>query len=104
AGESGAAPLHGGLGLAPLTDEVDDPLARLQRGELAARGSGCPRRLSHPRTPTRTPRKRAGAAGCPVWADCMGWPLPQLRTPQGIQLAPPASMSSEPQNWGVMPV
>ena len=35
-------------------------------------------------TPTRTLRKRAGAAPWPTCATCIGSPLPQLGTPQSV--------------------
>ena len=59
AGQRRAAPLGGDLGLGPVADQVEHLLA-----EVGRRG--------HHRTPTRTPRKRAGAAECPVWAVCIG--------------------------------
>ena len=39
----------------------------------------------HARTPTLTVAKRPGAAEWPVWATCIGWPLPQLGVPQTCQ-------------------
>jgi hypothetical protein len=91
AGQRRPAVLGGDLGLGPVADTVEDCLADVGGG-------------GHPFTPTRTPRNRAGAAEWPVRAVCIGWPFPQLGTPQWIHSAPPANMSSEPQNSGVMPV
>ena len=71
AGQCRAALLGGDLGLGPVADEVEDLLAEVGRA-------------AHPFTPTRTPRNRAGAAEWPVRAVCIGWPLPQLGTPQWI--------------------
>src|SRR5207253_141017 len=76
AGQRRPARLGGDLGLGPVADEVEDLLAQLG-------GSS-----GHPFTPTRTPRNRAGAAEWPVWAVCIGWPLPQLGTPQWIHSDP----------------
>ena len=58
----------------------------------------------HPLTPIRTRENRAGIAGCPVRPTWTGWPLPQLGVPQNTVSEGPASMSSVPQNRGVMPV
>ena len=41
---------------------------------------------AHARTPTRTLRNRAGAAGWPVWPIWPGWPLPQFGVPQATDL------------------
>ncbi len=54
--------------------------------------------LAHARTPTRTLRKRPGAAGWPVWPVWPGWPLPQLGVPHDT--VSDDSMSSERQNCG----
>src|SRR5688572_29576588 len=58
---------------------------------------------AHRYTPTRTFRKRAGAAPCPVPITCMGSPLPQFGVPQTFQLFSLPIASQEFQNSGVMP-
>ena len=78
------------------------PPARAQR---CAVGRALGRRhRRHPRTPTRIPRKRAGTAGWPVWPICCGWPLPQFGVPQNVHSSRPPSMSSAPQNRGLIAV
>ena len=56
------------------------------------------------RTPTWTPRKRAGQV---PWETCAAWPgcpLPQFVKPCRRHSSRPATASIEPQNCGVMPV
>ena len=60
------------------------------------RGGGKVELGGHARTPTRTLRKRAGAAGCPVCPIWPGWPLPQLGVPHAS--ISDESMSIDDQN------
>ena len=54
--------------------------------------------------PTRTSRKRAGLAPCPVPITCSGWPFPQLGMPHSVQWSRLATRSHEFQNSVVMPL
>src|ERR1700683_2820688 len=54
-------------------------------------------------TPTRTFRKRAGAAPWPVPITCCGWPLPQFGVPHSVHSSREQIASSEFQNSVVMP-
>ena len=59
---------------------------------------------AHPRTPTRTPRKRAGTDGWPVCPTCIGCPLPQFGVPQKVHSDSSPIMSMLPQKRGLIPV
>jgi hypothetical protein len=94
--ERGLLDAHGGLGVGP---GLGADLVQDRGGEVVEVGA-------HPRTPTRTPEKRAGAAPWPVCPTCPGCPLPQLGVPHALHSpgAAPPSMSSDCQNRGPMPV
>ena len=58
----------------------------------------------HRNTPTRTLRKRAGAAPCPVCPNWPGCPFPQLGVPHMFQCFSLQTASHDFQNSGVIPV
>ena len=95
AGQSVAARADLDYGLGPVADRGQDAVADLELA-LAHR--------AHPRTPTRTFRKRAGTAGWPVWPVCTGCPLPQWGVPQKRRSDSLPTRSMDAQNWGPMPV
>src|SRR5206468_10953523 len=112
-GQGLAAPADGDLHLGiprSRADEVDNVVGEIE----AARGVPVGRRhrpaafgrrhRRYPRTPTRTPRKRAGTDGWPVWPICWGWPLPQFGVPQKVHSSRLPSMSIEPQKRGLIAV
>src|SRR5208283_4577731 len=53
--------------------------------------------------PTLIPRKRDGAAPCPVPITCCGWPLPQFGVPHNVHSSREQIASNEFQNSVVIP-
>src|SRR5438046_1456292 len=83
---------------------VDERLRLFARRSLQRARREFERRLAQARTPTCTPRNRAGAVPCETCAACPGCPLPQFVSPCNFHSSRPATASREPQNCGVIPV
>src|SRR5207244_410678 len=94
--------LGGGEAREPRALALDDSL-RLLAGHGREEPLGQLQRR-HGRTPTWTPRNRAGAAPWDTCAYWPGWPLPQFVRPCSRHSSGPPTPAREAQKRGVTPV